>query len=136
MSKDLTVKFKKIYSYYGDLEDSRASCKCELKLYLPMEEGSEELALMLRSAEELFGEPLAPYWGKVYGKSMAYWCKVYGKSRVRSKFVWERGWRELEDAVQRLIKETLCTLKEVVAVNKAALEAQPEDCEVEYTITV
>ena len=125
MSKDLTVKFKKIYSYCGNLEDSRASCKCELKLYLPMEEGSEELALMFRSAKELFGEPLDPYWGR-----------VYGKSRVRSKFVWERGWRELEDAVQRLIKETLCTLKEVVAVNKAALEEQPEDCEVEYTITV
>jgi len=131
MSKDLTVKFKKIYSYCGNLEDS--SCKCELRLYLPQQEGSEELALLLRSAKEVFGEPLDPYWGKVDGKS---WEKVYGKSRVRSKFVWERGWRELEDAVQRLIKETLCTLKEVVAVNKAALEEQPEDCEVVYTITV
>ena len=128
MSKDLTVKFKKIYSYCGNPPDSRASCKCELRLYLPQQEGSGELALLLRSAEEVFGEPLGPYWGNI--------CKVYGKSRVRSRLVWERGWRELEDAVQRLIKETLCTLKDVVAVNKAALEAQPEDCEVEYTITV
>jgi len=124
MSK-IKVRFKKIYSYIGNQPNSQ--CICELSCYLPTETDSNELALILRSPKELLGWTLSSVWGKTTKDSQ--W-------QVRSRHIYGQSWSDLNDKVERVIKETINTLKEVIAVNKAALLEQPEDCEVEYTLVV
>jgi len=104
--------------------DSSMKCRATVKLYLPTEPNTGDIAKVLIDPDtNIFGSALRSVWG--------FYSNGYRYSRYTLK---AKTWDELESKIHDLMDETVSKLRAVRAMNEITEEKKPRDKEVVFPI--
>jgi len=117
----LQARFVVEYVY---MPEESAKCRAAVKLYLPVESGTEYIVKVLRDPDtRIFGSILSSLWG--------FYDNGYRFNLYTLK---AKTWDELESKIRDLMDETVSKLRTVRAMNEIAEKKKPRDRELVFPI--